>query len=89
MSCLKLKHSDFSDFKCQCGYSFPNNKGKLQINQENCKLSKIGATVAIKRKHGRKKPGIAAHHRRPCSEGRRDDHGGMAGPGYVFAPPRG
>ena len=45
---MKVKHCDFSDSKCPCGYSFPN-KSKLQTHQEGCVLSKKGATVAIKR----------------------------------------
>ena len=46
---MKVEHCDFSDFKCPCGYSFPN-KSNLQKHQESCVLSKKGATVAIKRK---------------------------------------
>ena len=46
---MKMKHCDSSDFKCPCGYSFPDQH-KLKIHQEGCVLSKKGATVAIKRK---------------------------------------
>ena len=46
---VKVKHCNSSDFKCPCGYSFPDQH-KLKIHQEGCVLSKKGATVAIKRK---------------------------------------
>ena len=46
---MKMKHCDSSDFKCPCGYSFPDQH-KLKIHQEGCVLSKKGATVAIKRR---------------------------------------
>ena len=46
---VKMKHTDFSDFKCPCGYKFPT-AARLQAHQESCVLSKKGATVAIKRR---------------------------------------
>ena len=46
---VKMKHTDFSDFKCPCGYKCPT-AARLQAHQESCVLSKRGATVAIKRR---------------------------------------
>ena len=46
---LIIQHADNPRYACQCGYKFQDEK-KLHSHQEDCVLSKPGATRAIKRR---------------------------------------
>ena len=45
----RIQHTDSPQYACLCGYKFQDEK-KLRSHQEDCVLSKPGATRAIKRR---------------------------------------